>query len=65
MNGSNSLDETDRSSMHLCPQCLRKLQWNLQFEVLRHYRQLREIYQRNGYRDLADWTTKRIASLEP
>lgn len=65
MNGSNSLDETDRSSPHLCPQCLHKLQWNLKFEVLRHYRQLHDIYQREGYPDLAKWTAGRIASLEP
>lgn len=65
MNGSNSLAETDRSSMHLCPQCLHKLQWNLKFDVLRHYRQLHDIYQRSGYQDLVDWTARRIASLEP
>ena len=26
MNGSDSLEESDRSPMHLCPVCLRKLQ---------------------------------------
>lgn len=65
MNGSNSLDETDRSSMHLCPVCLHKLQWNLKFDVMRRYRELRDIYARAGYADLADWTRRRIASLQP
>ena len=64
MNGSNSLDETDRSTVHLCPVCLHKLQWNLKFDVMRHYRQLRDIYQRSGYEDLAGWMRRRIASLE-
>jgi archaemetzincin len=64
MNGSNSLDETDHSSMHLCPTCLHKLQWNLKLDVMRHYRQLRDIYARAGYADLADWTQRRIVSLE-
>jgi archaemetzincin len=64
MNGSNSLDETDRNSIHLCPQCLRKLQWNLKFDVLRHYRHLHESYERNGYWDLAGWTARRLARLQ-
>jgi archaemetzincin len=64
MNGSNSLEETDRSTIHLCPVCLRKLQWNLKFDVLRHYRELRDVYARAGYRDLADWVDRRLVSLE-
>jgi hypothetical protein len=63
MNGSNSLNETDRNTIHLCPVCLHKLQWNLKFEVARHYRQLEDIYRRNGYEDEAGWTTRRLASL--
>jgi len=65
MNGSNSLDEMDRSTMHLCPVCLHKLQWNLKLDVTRRYRQLRDFYARSGYMDLADWMGQRIASLEP
>jgi len=64
MNGSNSLDETDRSTIFLCPVCLHKLQWNLKLDVLRRYRQLRDLYARAGYDDLVDWLRRRIASLE-
>ncbi len=63
MNGSNSLDETDRSTIHLCPVCLHKLQWNLKFDVMRHYRQLQAIYQRDGFVDDAAWIGRRITSL--
>jgi archaemetzincin len=63
MNGSNSLDEMDRQTMHLCPVCLHKLQWNLNLDVPRRYRELREIYRRHGFDDLADWTQRRLASL--
>jgi archaemetzincin len=62
MNGSNSLDEMDRQTMHLCPVCLRKLQWNLKFDVAREYRELGDIYARNGYADLAQWVRGRLAS---
>jgi archaemetzincin len=63
MNGSNSLDETDRSTIPLCPVCLPKLQWNLKFDVVRHYRLVQDIYEENGYTDLAEWTWRRIDSL--
>jgi archaemetzincin len=63
MNGSNSLDETDRSTIHLCPECLHKLQWNLKLDVLRHYRQLQVVYQRDGFADDASWIRRRIAAL--
>ena len=34
MNGSNHLAESDRRPLHLCPVCLRKLQWSVGFDVL-------------------------------
>ena len=64
MNGSNSLEEMDRNTIHLCPTCLNKLQWNLKFDVRRHYRQLRDIYQQSHYDDLAQWVDRRLAKLE-
>ena len=64
MNGSNSLEEMDRNTIHLCPICLRKLQWNLMFDLGRHYRQLRDIYKQSGYDDLAQWIDRRLAKLE-
>jgi archaemetzincin len=33
MNGSNSMDESDSRPNRLCTNCLRKLQWNLGFDV--------------------------------
>jgi archaemetzincin len=63
MNGSNSLEEMDRNTLHLCPVCLRKLQWNLKFDVRRHYRQLRDIYNQSDYDDLAKWIDRRLAKL--
>jgi Peptidase family M54 len=64
MNGSNSLDEMDRNTLHLCPVCLRKLQWSLRFGVRERYRQLRDLYQQSGYDDLAQWIDRRLTKLE-
>jgi len=47
-----------------CSVCLRKLLWNLKFDVRERYRQLRAIYQRSGYDDLALWMDRRLAKLE-
>ena len=44
MNGMNSLAELDRGTPWLCPDCLRKLQWNVGLDVLAHYRALRTFY---------------------
>jgi archaemetzincin len=42
MNGSNHLGESDRRSLHLCPVCLRKLQWSVGFDVLQRYHALEQ-----------------------
>jgi len=63
MNGSNSLDETDRGTIHLCPVCLHKLHWNLKFDVVGRYRALRAIYAGAGFSAHAGWMKRRLASL--
>jgi archaemetzincin len=46
MNGSNTLDELDRSPGWMCPVCLKKLHWNLGFGLLGRYRRLAGFYRR-------------------
>jgi len=64
MAGSNSLAETDRSPLHLCPVCLRKLQWNREVDVLDRYRELLGFYRRHGLDEEAEWTARRITRIE-
>jgi archaemetzincin len=59
MNGSNHLGESDRRPLHLCPVCLRKLQWSIGFDVLERYRALERIDRALGFTDEADWLSKR------
>ena len=40
MNGSNHLQESDRRPLHLCPVCLRKLQFSVGFDVVKRYQAL-------------------------
>ena len=55
MNGSNHLAESDRRPLHLCPVCLRKLQWSIGFDVLERYRALERIDRALGFVDEANW----------
>jgi archaemetzincin len=60
MNGSNSLSESDAAPAEFCPLCHRKLMWNIGFEPAKRFEQLQAFYAKNGMKDEADWTAKRI-----
>ena len=63
MNGSNHLEETDRQPLHLCPVCLRKLQWSTGFNVLPRYRELSRIARTAGLRQEAEFIDAQIEAL--
>jgi len=63
MNGSNHLVESDRRPLHLCPVCLRKLQWSIGFEVLKHYTELERVDRAAGLTDEVDWLSRRINTV--
>lgn len=48
MCGSNSLAESNRRPVHLCPICLSKLEWNLKFDRKERYQRLRDFYKKVG-----------------
>lgn len=63
MNGSNSLEEMDGQPVHLCPVCLKMLQWNLHFDVRERYGKLRDIYRREGLEEQASWVDRRLKAI--
>jgi len=63
MNGSNSLAESDRQPLHLCPVCLRKLHWNRKFDPIRRYRGLLDFYERHELAEEAAWMRNRLIEL--
>jgi len=63
MNGSNHLVESDRRPLHLCPICLRKLQWSIGFDVLERYRAVERVTRADGFADEADWFSRRVKVL--
>ena len=60
MNGSNHIDESDRRPMHLCPVCLRNLQFSVRFDVLQRYEKPADFYEAVGFADEARWTRNRL-----
>jgi archaemetzincin len=64
MNGSNSLEETDRQPLHLCPVCLRKLHWNRRFNLTARYRALETLYRKHGLAKQAAFVASRLRRAE-
>ncbi len=65
MNGSNHLKESDSRPMHLCPVCLRKLQYSTGFDVVTRYHNLLGFYRKADFNGEARWTEKRLRWILP
>jgi archaemetzincin len=63
MNGSNHLAESDRRPLHLCPVCLRKLQFSVEFGVAQRYEALTPFYRHVGFDDEARWIARRLERI--
>ena len=62
MNGGNSLEEADATSIHECPVCHQKLLWSLKFDPLTRFKSLIKIYEKHGLMEEASWVEKRAES---
>lgn len=60
MNGSNHLGELDASPVFLCPECLRKLQWNVGFDVEARYRKMLAFWKEEGFEGETAWLERRL-----
>jgi archaemetzincin len=61
MNGSNHLQELDASPVFLCPDCLRKLHWNLGFDIEARYRKMLLFWEAEGFAAETAWLQRRLA----
>ncbi|HTZ20362.1 MAG TPA: archaemetzincin [Opitutaceae bacterium] len=62
-NGSNSLSESDRKPVDLCPVCLRKLQDSVGFDVVKRYEDLARFYRMEGWIAEAAWVSRRLVTI--
>jgi archaemetzincin len=60
MNGSNHLQESDARPLSLCPVCLHKLQYAIEFDVVDRYQKLLDFYKRVDFETEAEWVSKRL-----
>lgn len=63
MNWTVSMKALDARPLRACPDCLRKLQDALGFEVSTRYRALEEHYRQLGLGREADWVRRRLGNL--
>lgn len=63
LNGSNHLEESDSRPLHLCPVCLRKLQFNIGFDVVGRFHKLNLFYRGVGFDDEACWLANRLRGI--
>lgn len=64
MNGSNSLDETDRKPVYLCPLDLLKVSQGLGIDEVYRFERLAEFWTKLGYTQEAEWYTTCAALLK-
>lgn len=63
MNGSNHLQESDARPLHLCPVCLRKLQFSTEFDVVDRYHKLLKFYRSAGFTKEVRWVSSRLKKI--
>ncbi|MGB9699114.1 MAG: archaemetzincin [Thermodesulfobacteriota bacterium] len=63
MNGSNHIGESDSRPLHLCPVCLRKLHFCLEFDIEKRYEELLLFYRQQGFIDEAEWVATRLKRI--
>ena len=64
MNGSNSLEESDSKPVHLCPVCLKKLQYSIGFDIAKRYEKLREFYNMVGFEEEKEAIERRLIVVQ-
>ena len=65
MNGSNSLEESDRTPLAFCPECEAKLWWVCGQNPPRRARKLAEFADHHGFKEEAVLWRAEAAVLEP
>jgi archaemetzincin len=61
LNGANHLAESAAQPQHLCPVCLRKLQFSSGFDAVKRYETLTAFYRQHGWLDEANWVDRQLA----
>ncbi|MCM2373583.1 archaemetzincin [Aporhodopirellula aestuarii] len=63
MCGSNSLAESDRRPLYLCPQCVAKVGWSTRCDMLQRFQRLLAFCQKNGLDAEAEYYAKALQAV--
>jgi hypothetical protein len=63
LNWTNNMQELDARPLRACPNCLRKLQDSLGFDVRQRYLALAESYDEMGLSEEAAWVQRRLLAI--
>ncbi|MBS1798004.1 MAG: hypothetical protein JSS81_29560 [Acidobacteria bacterium] len=64
MSGSNNLPETDRQPLDVCPECMAKIAWGLDYPPAKRYRALAAFWKKLGWRDEEKTSLAKAAAVE-
>lgn len=64
MSGVNHLDEADRRPLDVCPECMAKIAWGMDYEPAARYRNLSEFWRRQGWTDEETSFKKKALAVE-
>jgi archaemetzincin len=64
MSGVNHLGETDRRPLDVCPECMAKIAWAMNYEPTERYRKLSEFWNRQGWTEESMSFTKKVEAVE-
>ena len=64
MSGTNHIGETDRRPLDVCPECMAKIVWAMNYEPANRYRNLAEFWKKQGWLDEAESFTAKASTVE-
>jgi archaemetzincin len=63
MSGTNHLAETDRRPLDVCPECMAKISWAMNYDPIKRYRNLSEFWRRQGWSEEEKLFTKKAQAM--
>lgn len=64
MNGSNSLTESDRKPLYLCPECMSKVCWCCNYDIIDRYKRILHFFEENDLKPYTKFYKKSLKILE-
>lgn len=64
MSGTNGLHETDRRPLDVCPECMAKISWGMNYQARERYRRLAEFWKQQGWKEEEKSSIEKAEAIE-